>query len=49
LELTKERIYDNLVEIQAKNGLQPSAYEDLNRPYNFTIEMETERAKLMFI
>lgn len=45
LELTKERIYDNLVEIQTKNGLQPSAYEDLNRPYNFTIEMETGTGK----
>jgi len=48
LDLTKEQILANLQEIQQRNGLDLSKNEDLEEPYNFTIEMETGTGKPMF-
>jgi len=45
LDLTKEKILANLQEIQQRNGLDLSKNEDLEEPYNFTIEMETGTGK----
>lgn len=45
LDLPKERILENLKEIQKKNGLPLSDLEDLKEPYNFTVEMETGTGK----
>jgi len=45
LDLTKEQILANLQEIQQRNGLDLSKNEDLEEPYNFTIEMETGTGK----
>jgi len=43
LDLPKEKILENLQEIQKRNGLPLS--NDLEKPYNFTIEMETGTGK----
>lgn len=45
LNLPKEKILENLQEIQKRNGLELSKIEDLTEPYNFTIEMETGTGK----
>ena len=45
LELPKEKILENLQEIQKKNGLPLSNIDDLKEPYNFTVEMETGTGK----
>jgi type III restriction enzyme len=45
LDLTKEKILENLQEIQLKNGLTQSKNEDLEEPYNFTVEMEMGTGK----
>lgn len=45
LNLTKEKILENLQEIQRKNELALSKIEDLEDPYNFTVEMETGTGK----
>lgn len=45
LELPKEKILQNLQEIQNKNGIVLSNVDDLNEPYNFTVEMETGTGK----
>lgn len=45
LNLTKERIFENLNKIQKKNKLSLSNINDLTEPYNFTIEMETGTGK----
>jgi len=45
LDLTKEKILENLQEIQRKNGLDLSKIVDLEEPYNFTVEMETGTGK----
>lgn len=45
LDLPKEKILENLQEIQKKNGLPLSNIADLKEPYNFTVEMETGTGK----
>ena len=45
LDIPKERIFENLQAIQKKNGLPLSNIDDLNEPYNFTVEMETGTGK----
>ena len=45
LELPKEKILENLQEIQQKNKFQLSNEDDLKEPYNFTVEMETGTGK----
>jgi len=45
LDLTKEKILENLQEIQRKNGLDLSKIADLEEPNNFTVEMETGTGK----
>ncbi|MCM8833502.1 MAG: DEAD/DEAH box helicase family protein [Candidatus Omnitrophica bacterium] len=45
LDLPKEKILENLQEIQKRNGIELSKLEDLTEPYNFTIEMETGTGK----
>jgi len=45
LDLPKEKILENLQEIQKRNGLPLSNIGDLTEPYNFTIEMETGTGK----
>ena len=45
LNLSKEKIFENLQEIQKKNGLPLSNADDLKEPYNFTVEMETGTGK----
>jgi type III restriction enzyme len=45
LDLPKESIFENLKEIQKKNGLPLSNADDLKEPYNFTVEMETGTGK----
>jgi len=45
LNLPKEKILENLQEIQRRNGLPLSNIDDLVEPYNFTIEMETGTGK----
>lgn len=45
LDLPKERILENLQEVQKKNGLPVSNAGDLKKPFNFTIEMETGTGK----
>ncbi len=45
LDLPKERIFENLQDIQKKNGLPVSNIDDLKDPYNFTVEMETGTGK----
>lgn len=45
LDLTKEKILENLQEIQRKNGINLSKIENLEEPYNFTVEMETGTGK----
>jgi len=45
LDLPKEKILENLQEIQNRNGLPLSNLDDLKEPYNFTIEMETGTGK----
>ncbi len=45
LNLSKEKILENLQEIQKRNGIELSKLEDLTEPYNFTIEMETGTGK----
>ncbi|WP_338432104.1 DEAD/DEAH box helicase family protein [Clostridium tyrobutyricum] len=46
LELDEEDILKNVREIQLKNGLKPSASEDLGRKhFKFTVEMETGTGK----
>jgi len=45
LDLPKEKILENLNEIQKKNGLSLSNIDNLKEPYNFTIEMETGTGK----
>jgi len=45
LDLSKEKILENLQEIQKRNGLPLSNIDDLAEPYNFTIEMETGTGK----
>lgn len=45
LDLPKEKIIENLHEIQKKNALTLSNIDDLREPYNFTIEMETGTGK----
>lgn len=45
LDLPKERIFENLQDIQKKNGLPVSNADDLKEPYNFTVEMETGTGK----
>jgi len=45
LDLPKEKILENLQEIQKRNGLTLSNIDYLSEPYNFTIEMETGTGK----
>jgi len=45
LSLSKEKILENLQEVQKRNNLPLSSIEDLQEPYNFTIEMETGTGK----
>lgn len=45
LTLPNDRIFENLHEIQKKNGLPLSNANDLKEPYNFTVEMETGTGK----
>jgi len=45
LDLSKEKILENLQAIQKKNSLPLSNADDLKEPYNFTIEMETGTGK----
>ncbi len=45
LDLPKEKILENLNEIQRKNNLSLSTINDLQEPYNFTVEMETGTGK----
>ncbi len=45
LDLPKEKILENLQEIQRRNNLPLSTIDDLQEPYNFTIEMETGTGK----
>ena len=45
LDLPQRRIFENLQEIQKKNGLPLSNADDLKEPYNFTVEMETGTGK----
>ena len=45
LNLPKEKILENLQEIQERNGLPLSNINELKEPYNFTIEMETGTGK----
>jgi len=45
LDLPKEKILENLNEIQKRNGLPLSNIDELKEPYNFTIEMETGTGK----
>ena len=45
LNLPKEKIFENLQEIQKRNGLPLSNIDGLVEPYNFTIEMETGTGK----
>ncbi len=45
LDIPKEKILENLREVQRRNGLELSKIEDLAEPYNFTIEMETGTGK----
>ena len=45
LDLPYERIFENLQEIQKKNGIILSNADDLEEPYNFTVEMETGTGK----
>src|SRR3990172_4349499 len=45
LDLPNERIFENLQEIEKKNGLPLSKADDLKEPYNFTVEMETGTGK----
>jgi type III restriction enzyme len=45
LDLPKEKIFENLQEIQKRNELPLSNIDNLKEPYNFTIEMETGTGK----
>jgi type III restriction enzyme len=45
LDLSKEEIFENLQEIQENNKLPLSNINDLEEPYNFTVEMETGTGK----
>jgi len=45
LNLPKEKILENLQEIQKRNRLPLSNIDNLAEPYNFTIEMETGTGK----
>ncbi len=45
LDLPKEKILENLQDIQKKNELTLSNIDDLKEPYNFTVEMETGTGK----
>jgi len=45
LNLKKEKILENIQEIQQRNGLDMSKINDLEKPYNFTVEMETGTGK----
>jgi len=45
LDLSKEKILENLHAIQKRNGLPLSNFDDLKKPYNFTVEMETGTGK----
>jgi len=45
LDLPREKILENLQEVQSRNGLPLSTIDDLKEPYNFTIEMETGTGK----
>ena len=45
LDLSDEKIFENLLEVQSKNGLPLSNADDLQKPYNWTIEMETGTGK----
>ncbi|HAE85696.1 MAG TPA: hypothetical protein DCG78_04215 [Anaerolineaceae bacterium] len=45
LDLPNERIFENLQDIQKKNGLPLSTTDDLKETYNFTVEMETGTGK----
>jgi len=45
LDIPKEKILENLQEVQRRNGLELSKENDLIEPYNFTIEMETGTGK----
>lgn len=45
LDLPKEKVLENLQEVQKRNSLPLSEEKDLTEPYNFTIEMETGTGK----
>jgi type III restriction enzyme len=45
LNLSKEKILENLQKIQEGNGLPLSNIDELKKTYNFTIEMETGTGK----
>ena len=45
LDIPREKILENLREVQIRNGLPLSNIDDLKEPYNFTIEMETGTGK----
>ncbi|HOK79741.1 MAG TPA: DEAD/DEAH box helicase family protein [bacterium] len=44
-DIPKEKILENLREVQKRNSLPLSEEKDLTEPYNFTIEMETGTGK----
>lgn len=45
LDISKEKILENLQKVQTKNEFPLSNIDDLTEPYNFTIEMETGTGK----
>lgn len=45
LVLTKEKIWNNLKDIQLRNCISPSPLEKLSAPYDFSVEMETGTGK----
>jgi len=45
LELPQKKILENLQEVQRRNRLPLSTATDLQKPYNFTVEMETGTGK----
>jgi len=45
LDISHEKIFENLCAIQTKNEIPLSPLDNLHKPYNFTIEMETGTGK----
>ena len=45
LEISEEKLLENLNEVQLRNCISPSPKEKLTAPYDFTVEMETGTGK----